>query len=883
MAMGTPPNNSSSLPTSDSIAPMPTRRVLGGLMLGNLLIAALLVMLGTLSLNASRQAFLQQARSATENLAHGLQATLTAELTQVDMALQTIEQSQSLSLPEQEALLAQQLSLVRPIESLRITDAHGIVRAGKGLLGAAPVDLSDRLLFKRLRDEPQAGTLMSEPLLAHVSEHWVIGLARRLQDSHGDFTGMVYANVPVSHFEQLFAGMDLGPQGAVTLRSATLRLIARRSDGAAASASSGVGSSTVSAELARALQANPEQGSFIANTALDGIERSSAYQRVKGFPLLVLVGMGNEQYLAPWRAQRAQVLGLIGLVILLVSGASALLYSAWLRLLAQARRHQALLHTASDGIHVLDRNGHIVEASASFAAMLGCSHRELLGRHVGSWDAKLAPAAIEEWLRTIEVRQSDRFETTHRSGDGQLVEVEVHCAAVRIEGRDLIYCSARDIGERKRLARQLAASAEEVRGLYDQAPCGYHSLDAKGRFLHVNATELAWLGCTRESLIGKRGIAEFFTEQGRRQFRLQFPRLLAGEPIAGLEFDLRSSEGTLRRVSVSATPVLDVEGRFLLSRSVMYDVTELQRARDQLQKALRAQQAMLDNELIGIVKSQRGSTVWVNQAMTRIFGHAADELLGHSVRQLFVDDASFRDFVAEARPVLQTGGRYRSQIQTRRRDGKTIWVDINGVRLSAEREEQLWLLADITPIKEAQQRTEYLAYHDVLTGLPNRLLLSDRLRQALASAERRQHKLALCYLDLDGFKQVNDALGHAAGDLVLQQVAQRLQAGVRAHDTVARLGGDEFVLLLSPLADTSELQVVLLRIRAELARPADLAGIGIDQPLSIGASIGVALFPDDGREPEALLARADHAMYEAKTRGRSDAGDHQEQSLPILE
>ena len=840
------------------------RPLLGGLLLANLLIAALLTLLGVLSLSASRQAFLQQARTATENLAQALQAGLEAELTQVDMVLRTIEQAPR-DAAARAALLPQQIALVPQVESLRVTDAQGVVREGQGLLGALPVDLSDREIFRRLCDEPGSDTLVSEPLIAHVSRHRVIGMARRLQDADGGFAGIVYANVPVSHFQQRFKALGLGPRDAVTLRSASRRLIVRQTGEAAdGDASPGENSAQVSAALEQALRIDPAQGSFIASTAHDGVERVSAYRRLPHSGLLVLVGLATEQYLAPWRSQRSQVLTLIALLIMLVSGASALLWRNWRRESAAARRHRTLLRTASDGIHVLDREGRVVEASESFARMLGCRHEALLGRPVASWDAQLSAAEIEAWLRDFPAGESRRFETRHRRADGSLIDVEVHCAAAHIDGRDLIYCSARDISEGKRLARQLAASAAEVQDLYDNAPCGYHSLDAQGRFLHVNATELAWLGCTREDLIGRGRITDFLDEQGRKQFRLHFPRLLAGERITGLELDLQPVGAPPRRVSISASGLFDAQGRFLRSRSVMYDVSALQQAREQLQEALRTQQAMLDNELIGIIRSRQGLAQWVNPAMTRIFGLQPDELLGQSVRRLYPDDASYRAFLEEAQPVLAAGGRYRAQLRTRHRDGRTIWVDVNGVRLSAERDESLWLLADITPIKEAQQQAEHLAQHDALTGLPNRLLLADRLSQALAGAERQGQRLGLCFLDLDGFKPINDALGHAAGDALLCQVAWRLQAGLRASDTVARLGGDEFVLLLSPLADAEELQHALVRVQAALAAPIDCGG----RQVHIGASIGVALYPDDGHTAEQLLSRADQAMYAAKARGR---------------
>jgi diguanylate cyclase (GGDEF)-like protein len=200
-----------------------------------------------------------------------------------------------------------------------------------------------------------------------------------------------------------------------------------------------------------------------------------------------------------------------------------------------------------------------------------------------------------------------------------------------------------------------------------------------------------------------------------------------------------------------------------------------------------------------------------------------------------------------------------------RQDGSTIWVDVSGLALGGEDADTLWLLTDLTELRQYQEQIEYLAYHDGLTGLPNRLLLSDRLNQSVALARRHQRAIVVCYLDLDGFKAVNDAHGHAAGDLLLQTVARRLQAALRVNDTVCRVGGDEFVLVLTHLDQVLHYEAVLGRVGAGIAKPIEL-GQGLLGHVS--ASMGVALFPQDGEEPDRLLRCADQAMYRAKQRGR---------------
>lgn len=175
-------------------------------------------------------------------------------------------------------------------------------------------------------------------------------------------------------------------------------------------------------------------------------------------------------------------------------------------------------------------------------------------------------------------------------------------------------------------------------------------------------------------------------------------------------------------------------------------------------------------------------------------------------------------------------------------------------------------------LEAAAAEVRHLAFHDALTGLPNRLLFQDRLAQAIARVHREGGRGALLMLDLDDFKSVNDALGHAGGDALLRAVARRLGHAVRATDTVARLGGDEFALVIAPLADLSGLEAVLDRLRRELARPVRIDG----RPVGIAATIGIALFPDDGEEPDPLVRRADGALYRGKAKGRGAVVWHRE-------
>jgi diguanylate cyclase (GGDEF)-like protein len=218
---------------------------------------------------------------------------------------------------------------------------------------------------------------------------------------------------------------------------------------------------------------------------------------------------------------------------------------------------------------------------------------------------------------------------------------------------------------------------------------------------------------------------------------------------------------------------------------------------------------------------------------------------------------------------------FAAEFRVRKRNGDWSWIDARGT--ISERDElghpmrMVGTFSNIDARKLEEVRMRRMAHEDALTGLPNRVLLGDRLRQAIRAASRDGHKVALVYFDLDKFKPVNDTHGHAVGDRLLQLVARRLRAGLREADTLARVGGDEFVVLL-PRCDSLEDAVkVAENILAQLNQPFEDGELA----LHISGSLGVAMFPDDGKDAEALLRAADLAMYDAKARGRNRVSSRQ--------
>lgn len=258
--------------------------------------------------------------------------------------------------------------------------------------------------------------------------------------------------------------------------------------------------------------------------------------------------------------------------------------------------------------------------------------------------------------------------------------------------------------------------------------------------------------------------------------------------------------------------------------------------------------------------------IQVNPAFSLMTGYSVDEVLGKPV-DILRSGRHPPEFHADMLETLRRDNHWQGEIWNRRKNGEVFVVRLSISRIAHAGQAVRFVatLADITRSKELEEELRHRAYHDPLTDLPNRALFSDRLRVAILQAQRHKRNFALCFIDLDYFKPVNDKFGHAAGDDLLVETARRLRLCVRAADTIARLGGDEFAAILTDAGSRAEVEEVAARIVAELARPFDLqAGTA-----NISCSIGIALFPEHGTDAEALQHNADVALYGVKESSRN--------------
>jgi len=322
------------------------------------------------------------------------------------------------------------------------------------------------------------------------------------------------------------------------------------------------------------------------------------------------------------------------------------------------------------------------------------------------------------------------------------------------------------------------------------------------------------------------------------------------------------ASGNKRYVEVSSSPIRDANGHIARIVHETRDITERRTAEEAVRESEERYRRLIELSPDGISVYVEGKFEFVNPAGMRLLGAThADQLIGMSVLDVVhpdyaeIEKARMQQLENSADRVSWTEEKYV------RLDGSVIDVEVAGVRFSYQGKPAMQaIFRDITERKLAAQRIEHLALHDPLTGLPNRMLFFDRLKQVLAVAKRNRNIFALLYIDVDDFKFVNDTYGHEAGDRLLQEVSKRLVSGMRESDPIARMGGDEFVGICRMITTPEEAEIVARKIIAIQSEPFDLKG----HRRSIGVSIGISLYPLDGEDAETLLNRADEAMYRVK-------------------
>ncbi|MGZ5051035.1 MAG: putative bifunctional diguanylate cyclase/phosphodiesterase [Methylobacter sp.] len=458
-------------------------------------------------------------------------------------------------------------------------------------------------------------------------------------------------------------------------------------------------------------------------------------------------------------------------------------------------------------------------------------------------------------LRTLERRARSSKEPSSRSVEELLLELRAHQIELEMQNEEL-----------QRARAELEESHQRYLSLYELAPVGYLSLTPESKIIEINLTAARLLGMERCELIGQ-PFSSLLWPKDCDRCHILIKRLLDREK------EQKNFEVMLKRgndyfhARLDCLPIKTGEHAPTL-RITMTDISDYKRAEEELRIAAAAFEAQE-----GILVTNADKVILrVNQAFSRLTGYSAEELIGKTPR-IFKSGRHNKVFYKDMWDTINRTGSWQGEIWDQRKNGEIYpkWLTITAVKNDKGAvTHYVSQHTDISERRSSEEEIKQLAYYDPLTSLPNRRLMLDRLQQALASSVRSEKYGALLFIDLDNFKSLNDNLGHDMGDILLQQVAQRLISCVREGDTVSRQGGDEFVIMLEELSKDAEEAAAKAKITGEKV----LASLNKTYRLNnheyqTTPSIGITLFLDHKDEINTLLKRADIAMYEAKASGRN--------------
>jgi diguanylate cyclase (GGDEF)-like protein/PAS domain S-box-containing protein len=536
------------------------------------------------------------------------------------------------------------------------------------------------------------------------------------------------------------------------------------------------------------------------------------------------------------------------------------------------RLTQFSIEHASDSIFWMNSRGRIVYVNRVTCSSLGLSREELFTRSISDIDPLFPKENWEVFWKELKTRGSMTFESQQRTKDGRVFPVEVTANYFSFDKQEYGFAFVRDVTERRKAEEKDRENSERVRLLLDSVPEGLYGIDLQGKCTFCNPACLQLLGYEDAAdLLGRNmHLVLHHTRADGTPYPVEECQIYeAFRRGYGTHIDtevLWRRDGTCFAAEYWSHP-MHSGGNLVGTVVTFVDITERKRTQEALRESEERYRLLFERNPAGVFRStMEGTILECNQATARIFGCDSPEEVLNAPAAHFYYDSVDREILL--RKLKSERSLTNEEMRYRRRDGETAWVIANFSLVSDEGGVSSieGTFVDITQRKVAEERVQSLAYYDALTGLPNRILLRDRLSKALALAGRQRHKVALLFLDLDRFKTINDSLGHSIGDLLLQEVSQRLNKCAREEDTVARLGGDEFLIVLTNQKTVPDTAVAAQRFMSAMAAEFVIQG----HSMSISFSLGISMFPEHGADSETLIKNADVAMYSAKDRGRNN-------------
>jgi diguanylate cyclase (GGDEF)-like protein/PAS domain S-box-containing protein len=537
-------------------------------------------------------------------------------------------------------------------------------------------------------------------------------------------------------------------------------------------------------------------------------------------------------------------------------------------------QYRSILENIRESYFEVDLAGNFTFFNDSLCRLTGCSREELVGMNYAKFSdketSKIVFQTFHKVFLTGEPAEGFDWPTTRKDGIKIYVSASISLrkdsAGKPVGFRGVL----RNVTERKRMEEDLRQSEEQYRNILESIRESYFEVDLAGNFTFFNDSLCRLTGCSREELVGMNYAKFSDKETSKIVFQTFHKVFLTGEPAEGFDWPTTRKDGIKIYVSASISLRKDSAGKPVGFRGVLRDVTERKRMEESLRQSEERHRSIIEQMHDGYFEIDlAGNFVHFNEAACQTYGYSKEELMGLNYKQ-YTDKETGRKLFEVFTELYRIGIPVKAHaLELIRKDGTKSFNEISVSLVKNEKGEPIGfrgIARDITERKRSEEQIRHMATHDTLTNLPNRTMFSQLLNHAIRSAKRHQRQLAVLFTDLDGFKNINDTIGHDAGDLLLQTIAGRFKQKLRSTDVVARLGGDEFVILIEEINNPDQLVTVARKILSAAMQPVSL----MDGEHRVTASIGISMYPKDGEEEPVLMKAADQAMYFAKEQGKNN-------------
>ena len=521
------------------------------------------------------------------------------------------------------------------------------------------------------------------------------------------------------------------------------------------------------------------------------------------------------------------------------------------------------------GIYIVQQCKYVY-VSPLYKKLTGYSDKDLINQnsleyiHPDDRDATRKNA-----IKVLKGESSEHYEYRFIKKTTEVMWILEMISSVTFNGERAALCSFMDITERKRAEEALRHSEKEYKKLVENASDVVFRTDVMGRFTFGNPAMLRISGYTEEEFIGRHYKMLIRPDMFKKSVSLLVDQFENRIQNTYHEFPILTKDGCELWIGQN-TQLLMESDNITGFQAVARDITENKRMEEALrQSEERYRTVMEEMEEWYFETDLAGNITFLNDSITRALGYSQKELTGLNFRTFFEKKEAYATYKT-FHQVYETGKPIKNfPLELAQPDGSMIFAEMS-ILTKRDKEDRIsgfrGVGHDITARKHAEEQIQFLASHDSLTGLPNRMMFSQMLNHAIQSAKRYKRQFAVCFIDLDRFKIVNDTLGHEAGDQLLQEMARRFKQTLRAADVVARLGGDEFVILIEEANDLSQIITVAQKILAAAFKPMSL----MNEECRVTASIGISIYPQDATDEQSLMKTADKAMYFAKEEGKNN-------------